>query len=54
MSIKVGGKARLRKRKTGVPKGNAYLVLAIHGHKVKLQAGSLGGVDKVFDTRDLS
>jgi hypothetical protein len=54
MAVKVGGKVRLTKRRTGIPKGNAYVVLAIHGNKAVLQAGAMGGYDKTFQLRDLS
>ena len=51
-TIRVGGKARLTKRSTGVPKGNSYPVLSIVNGKALLSHPTKN--DKLFQLRDLS
>lgn len=51
-AIRVGGRARLTNRTTGVAKGNHYPVLAIVGNKATL--GHPTRDDKRFLLRDLS
>jgi len=50
--LKVGGVARLAKRKNDQAKGNAYPILAISKGKARL--GHPTKPDKEFDLRDLS
>jgi len=53
MALRLGQKVRLKRRRTGVAKGNPYAILALVNNKAKLK-GANTAPDKWFRIKDLT